>query len=205
MALTLPTCAAVGAARAAGRCRGRRDCRARRRGRPSRAPRRCRSAAPESPAPWRSARGAFSAPISRPLRERVPRRLVRPFRARRGLLRRDDVGQRLLRVRDWRTAAGSGRSRAGPRRSAARRRVLGWRTSPVSFRCDSRWTFPSSLSMILKSSESIATFTAPRLPLVGRQLALNRQRLAVLVENLELRDADPILRQLDPRRHAREA
>ena len=77
---------------------------------------------------------------------------------------------------DWRTAAGSGRPRGARRRSAPRPTSRGCRTSPVSFRCDSRCTLPSSLSMSLKSSESIDDVDRAGLPLVDRQVPLDGQR-----------------------------
>ena len=76
-----------------------------------------------------------------PLLERVLRRLVCPFVARRRLLRGDHLGQRLFRVRGGKERRIlSISSRAASVRSSPS--SCGCRTSPVSFRCDSTCTLP---------------------------------------------------------------
>ena len=70
-------------------------------------------------------------------------------------------------------------------------------------RCDSRLSSPSSLSMHLEVVGVDRNVHGAGLALVHRQLALDRQRMLVLVEDLEPGHADPIGLELDPGRSGR--
>ena len=146
---------------------------------------------------------AASPARSRRLSQRVPAPGASPPRRRRQLsaVRSADTTsrQRLDAVRVVEQLQDAVDLEAARRRCARHLLACGRVSSPVTLSARPTPTSPSSLSMISKFSRLERDVDGADLSLVHRELAGDRQLLAVLVENLETPDTDDVGLEIDAR------